>query len=456
MKSRFFKATLLATSLWLAGVGHAATASTAYVLKELGNQQNHQTPVAINNLGEIVGVVTSPSCCLYSGALFWTASGELKSASPIAPRTNYSLVGLNNVGQLIGRYDYSGADYPKPAPAWTLQDLPGKSVVSIKDAVAVNDHGLVATTTGLYLLSGEWLLDFNTLGSGNVLRALGNGGMAVGSYQLSGQSAQHAAAWSGSFGSDLGTLGGSSSNAFDINDDGVIVGQAQTAGDAARHATRWDAYSNAIVDLGTLGGQNSTARAINKLGVVVGSAQDANGVQRATMWVDGKAIDLNTLLVPGSLPAGTVLDAAYDINDAGQILVKIPSGGPNIIEAGGFLMTPYVAPVVACTASYKITSTNNLIGFAVKVTVSNLGDAPLTGWNVGWTYSASPFIIASSNAKLKVVGTTVKATPVTANQTIAAKGSTAFTFTSLKGKTIPTVSGLTADLGGKTCTTTVE
>lgn len=459
MRRQSFKATLWATCLFLAGVGHAATVPTTYVLKELGNQQNHQTPGRINNAGEIIGSITSPSCCLYTGAIFWTASGELKSASPIAPRSSYALIGLNNVGQVVGRFDYTGAEYPKPAPAWTIENLPGKTLVTVKDAAAVNDVGQVVTPTGLYVLDGELLTNIATLGGAvNIPRALNNAGVAVGSYQLVGQSGWRAALWSGSTGRDLGTLGGTNSDAYDVNDGGVIVGQAQTAGDAARHAVRWDGYNATAIDLGTLGGQNSMARAINKSGVVVGSAQDAAGVQRATMWADGKVIDLNTLLLPGSLPAGTVLDAAYDINDAGQILVKIPSGGPDIIESGGFLMAPSsgpVIPVVTCKVSYKV-STSNLIGFTANVTVSNLSDAPLTGWNVGWTYSANPFIIASSNAKIKVSGAAVKATPVTANLTIAAKGQTVFTFTSLKGKLVPTVSGLTADLGGKICTTTVE
>lgn len=54
---------------------------------------------------------------------------------------------------------------------------------------------------------------------------------------------------------DLGTLGGSSSSAFGINDTGQVVGSSAIAGDAVQHAFL---YSNgSMADLGTLGGANS-------------------------------------------------------------------------------------------------------------------------------------------------------------------------------------------------------
>jgi probable HAF family extracellular repeat protein len=54
---------------------------------------------------------------------------------------------------------------------------------------------------------------------------------------------------------NLGTLGGTSSNASGINNKGWVVGDANLAGDTTEHASLW--RNGVITDLGTLGGLNS-------------------------------------------------------------------------------------------------------------------------------------------------------------------------------------------------------
>jgi probable HAF family extracellular repeat protein len=56
---------------------------------------------------------------------------------------------------------------------------------------------------------------------------------------------------------DLGTLGGTFSAAFSINNRGWVAGAANLPGDTARHAVLWQ--KGLKTDLGTLGGPNSTA-----------------------------------------------------------------------------------------------------------------------------------------------------------------------------------------------------
>ena len=76
---------------------------------------------------------------------------------------------------------------------------------------------------------------------------------------------------------DLGTLGGSFSDAVDVSDSGQVVGFSSTAGDEAFHPFSWT-RSSGIVDLGTLGGSFSKAETVNASGQVVGFSSTAGDV----------------------------------------------------------------------------------------------------------------------------------------------------------------------------------
>jgi probable HAF family extracellular repeat protein len=115
--------------------------------------------------------------------------------------------------------------------------------------------------------------------------------------------------WSSYVATYLGSLGGSSSLAYGINDHKQIVGWASTSsGDS--HAFLWE--DGAMIDLGTLGGEHSTARAINNLGQVVGHSGTLSNEEHAFLWEDGVMIDLGTL--------GGTQSFAFGINDNGQIV----------------------------------------------------------------------------------------------------------------------------------------
>ena len=114
---------------------------------------------------------------------------------------------------------------------------------------------------------------------------------------------------------DLGDLGGGAAWARAINEAGTkVVGRSKVAsGDF--HAFLHSA--GGMQDLGTLGGLESEARGINHQGWIVGAADRAGGLQRATIWIDGHAIDLDALVAEGT---PWVLTGAHAINDLGQVV----------------------------------------------------------------------------------------------------------------------------------------
>jgi probable HAF family extracellular repeat protein len=207
-------------------------------------------------------------------------------------------------------------------------------------AYAVNVHG---QAVGVSEISGSFLLwparafrtaanqkinsttdKLGTLGgSYSEARDINSSGQVVGSAYLAGDAAYHAfrtaanAAINGGT-DDLGTLGGTKSAAVSINDVGQVAGSSQVAGDGAWRAFRV-AANTAITptdQLDTLGGTDSWATAINSSGAVVGRSLLPDGTQHAflcdgtTMW------DLNDLIPAGS---GWVLTEANSINDSYQI-----------------------------------------------------------------------------------------------------------------------------------------
>jgi probable HAF family extracellular repeat protein len=114
----------------------------------------------------------------------------------------------------------------------------------------------------------------------------------------------------------IGDLGGSTSSASAINDAGAVVGTARTA-NGFNHAFLYE--NGATKDIGSLG-VSSSASDINSFDQVVGSycpySACISGNSRAFIYTAGNMLDLNTLIDPSS---GWVLLSASSINDAGQV-----------------------------------------------------------------------------------------------------------------------------------------
>jgi MYXO-CTERM domain-containing protein len=140
--------------------------------------------------------------------------------------------------------------------------------------------------------------------------ALGGDGLFAG-YESFGQFITHAALFDGEEVLDLGTLGGTYSQAHGVNASGRVVGESYTDDDDFIRAFVWDGET--MDELPSLGGNASAAHAINAGGIVVGySGIPVTQYGRALLWKDGALTELGTL--------GGNQSVALDINEAGQIV----------------------------------------------------------------------------------------------------------------------------------------
>jgi probable HAF family extracellular repeat protein len=112
---------------------------------------------------------------------------------------------------------------------------------------------------------------------------------------------------------ELGTLGGPTTVARDMNELGEVVGESKLA-DGRSHAFLYT--GGQLKDLGTLGGRNSRAYGINDHGLIGGRAEDSTGTERPFVaFRFGPLVDLSAI----DLILRTAFSTVLTVNNSDQV-----------------------------------------------------------------------------------------------------------------------------------------
>jgi hypothetical protein len=129
--------------------------------------------------------------------------------------------------------------------------------------------------------------------------------------------------------------------------------------------------------------------------------------------------------------------------------VGLLSGGLGLLASTAVVLAmPADAAAAGCSVNYTVASQWQG-GFGANVSITNLGDA-LSGWTLRWTYGAGQTVTQAWNASVTQSGSTVSATNVGYNGSVATNGTVSFGFNGAWTGSNPSPAGFT--LNGVECT----
>ncbi len=330
------------------GGGKPSKDEGPYSIIDLGTLGGeHSRAYDVNDWGEIAGNAKTDSGENF--AVIWTVntSGQVVSINAL-PKLVQGLAcagtAINNSGTVVG-YCLTGVEGDLVhAVLWKNGVLTDLDVFYARSLTAydINDDEQIVATTD----DGNFLLDN---GSVTVIGAPFSWVFGINAHgQVVGQSAE-ALLWTNGIVTNLGSLSGVYSFAEALNDEALNdPGQIQIVGGDGRpgtslHPTMWtvDASGSvvqSITDLGTLGGNSGRATDINNAGQVVGATRTAKKNREsehefAFIWENGAILNLGTLKRPYAHSSwaeainedGFVVGSSYNIDHQSRAVLWIPN-----------------------------------------------------------------------------------------------------------------------------------
>jgi probable HAF family extracellular repeat protein len=327
---------------------------------------------ALNGSGQVTGIQQNLPGNTTTGdyrPFRWTPGSDAVHIDGGKPGTAFGL-DINDAGVIAG-YTQNGAGGIRAVRAVgntmvILDTLPGTLVIDgFTRAVAINNAGLIVGSAASVLGGGNqgptrpvlWntanqIQDLGTLGgSTGIAFDINDAGQVIGTSTLAGDATTHFFLWSSGTGMlDLSVQLPDATSLLAINNAGQIAGTFTTAGGES-HAFLYTPGSG-IQDLGTLGGTSSAPTGLNNDGEVVGRSTTAGGATHAFLWTPAGGME--------DVTAITGFPSIIGLNDQLQTLGQIPgvrsngTNGPQLVQltvtappAGN------AAPVASFTATCK-------------------------------------------------------------------------------------------------------
>jgi probable HAF family extracellular repeat protein len=294
------------------------------------------SPRAINEAGEIAGVASPEPFHPVSVPVHVAADGTLTVLDVLDVAFNFAQ-GLNGQGLLVGASNtqaviwLDGQPAPlAPTPGFfrgTAQDVNERGVIvgGVGDSDFAGPHPVLWRSASAPALSLPGLAGPTTSGSANAINDRGQVAGTVGSVGVF-----FAVRWDPPGGPPLqiGPLPRKdNSDGLGISARGDVVGRSSSITDFTTAAFLHVEKTGELIGLGHLPGATflySEAWGVNSRRQVVGSG-NAGTESHGFLWQDGVLHDLNDLLV-APVPGVLYVQAAMDINEAGQIAAEVAVG----------------------------------------------------------------------------------------------------------------------------------
>jgi probable HAF family extracellular repeat protein len=341
--------------------GHEARAQAPhYTITDLGsiNGSISEEAYGVNNLGDLAGTYGNVQGFIYSHT-----TGTMTDVGSLGFSSTVFAYGINDSALVVGAAKFStGRNHATVYSQGTLTDLGTFTGGTNSRALGINNAGIIVgdstgsafTTTGFadafMTDSNRNLIDIGNLGglNGSTAYSINSSNHVVGQSYTTNNLARQAFYYSSTGGMiDIGPATGTSA-AQSINNSDVVAGWAAFA--TGTHAYVWS-QAGGILDLGTLGGSTSMAWGINNFGVVVGQSRTTANALDGFVYLNGMMYDLNDVVDSGSGYTSICLGDSgtsfgNPINDAGQIAAHALIGG----QEHALLLTPVAAPEPSSTA----------------------------------------------------------------------------------------------------------